>query len=112
MDKCKKTYGFFDFIERFFSKNKIEKKEKYSRKKGLVFEQEKKEEEYKILDEIREVKENLKCATSEFNLQTETELIESSVFLIRALEKKLNFLLKEARQKNIKYDEEIVVLAE
>ena len=110
MNRCGRTYSLFDFVLKFLFKNKSTRREKFLEEKNLEFEKKRKEEICKILNEIREVKKDLKCANSEFNCHTETDLIESSVYLIRALEKKLNFLLKEARKKNIKYDEEVVSL--
>ena len=62
-----------------------------------------------MLEEIEDVKEELQFAMEEFNQQTEEGLVESSIYLVRSLEAKLNYLIKKAKRKNIKYDENIFI---
>ena len=57
-----------------------------------------------LLEEIEEVKIMLEQANMEFNSQTNSDLIESCIYNIEALEKKYNYLIKEARRQKIRCD--------
>lgn len=103
MQETKTIKGFFIML-----KNLIFKKNKED---FLILEKikEEKEEEFRLLEEIENVKEMLKFAVEEFNQQTEEGLVESSIYLVLSLEAKLNYLIKQAKRKNIKYDENILM---
>lgn len=104
MQKIKTIKGFFTML-----KNLILKKD--SEEDFIILEKIKKEkeEEFRLLEEIEDVKEELQFAMEEFNQQTEEGLVESSIYLVRSLEAKLNYLIKKAKRKNIKYDENIFI---
>ena len=55
-----------------------------------------------ILEELAFVQNQLECANVVFNAQTNLDLIESSIYHIDSLEKKYNYLLKEARRRQLK----------
>ena len=103
MQETKTIKGFFIML-----KNLIFKKNKED---FLILEKikEEKEEEFRLLEEIENVKEMLKFAVEEFNQQTEEGLVESSIYLVLSFEAKLNYLIKQAKRKNIKYDENILM---
>ncbi len=104
MQEIKKIKGFFSML-----KNLILKKD--DEEDFLILEKIKKEkeEEFRLLEQIESVKEMLKFAIKEFNQQTEEGLVESSIYLVLSLEAKLNYLIKQAKRKNIKYDENILM---
>lgn len=104
MYESKKINGFFAIF-----KNLNFKKNYNENLKVLEKSNEDKEKIYELLNEIEYVKNMLKVATNEFNNQTEKELIESSIYLVLSLETKLNYLIKEAKRKNIKYEENILM---
>lgn len=55
-----------------------------------------------ILEELESVQNQLRCANVAFNVQTNFDLIESSIYHIDSLEKKYNYLLKEVRRRQLK----------
>ncbi len=103
MQEAKIVKSFFIMLKNLvFKKNKED---------FLILEKikEDREEEFRLLEEIENVKEMLKSAIEEFNQQTEEELIEASIYFVCSLETKLNYLIKQAKRKNIKYDENILM---
>lgn len=104
MYNSKKMNGFFAIFKNLNFKKNCDENFRILEKSD-----EDREEIYKLIKEIEYVKNMLTIATNEFNNQTEKELIESSIYLVLSLETKLNYLIKEAKRKNIRYEENILV---
>ncbi len=99
MNICEKFSGIFITIQKIMSK-KAEKVKLNEEDKFYLAEMERKRCE--ILEEMEEVKAKLKHANTEFNLQTDFDLIESCIYNIESLEKRYNYLIKEARKRKIR----------
>lgn len=59
----------------------------------------------KLSDEIAEIKHQLNEIENAFNLVVENELIEAFIYEQRSLKAKLNYLIRLAKEKNIRYPE-------
>jgi len=106
-----KINGFFTILQRLFKKNNKINLESF--KKNEVEEIKEKDynfenDEFLLISEIEEVKFMLEQAKVEFNNQTDFDLISSSIYYIRALETKLNYLIKKARKNNVRCSEKLI----
>ena len=105
MNICEKFNGIFLTIQKIIFK-KAEKVKLNEEDKFYLAEMERKRCE--ILEEIEEVKSKLKHANTEFNSQTDFDLIESCIYNIESLETRYNYLIKEARKQKIRCDAKVV----
>lgn len=59
-------------------------------------------EQQKLLDEVKEARQELECIQSYFNWVCDPDLVEYAIYQERAIKLKYSYLVKLAKEKNIK----------
>ena len=105
MESCEKTANLLVAVKRLL-KNKLFK---YSKNDICCLEkQEVEKENLEILEDLEDIRLKLIQANTEFNIHTNSDLIESAIYNLESLETKYNYLIKQARKRKIQCDAKLL----